>query len=51
MRHLLQTAISPRLSLAECLPHWPEISLALREAPRRRLLQAAELERDLTVLS
>ncbi len=41
--HLLQTAISPRLSLEECLHNWAQISLALREPPRARALQAAQL--------
>ena len=51
MLHLLQTAITPRLSLAECLSNWPAISLELREAPRKRELQAARLEQALSILS
>ena len=51
MLHLLQTAINPRLGLLECLSNWPAISLQLREAPRRRELQAARLEQDLQLLS
>ena len=51
MLHLLQTAITPHLSLAECLPNWPAISLQLREPPRKRELQAARLEKDLFVLA
>jgi hypothetical protein len=49
--HLLGQAVTPQLSLAEALPHWPVISLQLREAPRRRDLQAARLERELHTLS
>lgn len=49
--HLLRTAITPRLSLAQCLSSWPTISLALREPPRKRELQAARLEQDLSMLS
>ena len=50
MLHLLQTTITPPLSLRECLPNWPGISLALREAPRKRQLQAAQLEESLSML-
>jgi hypothetical protein len=49
--HLLRTAVTPRLSLAACLANWPTISLQLREAPRKRELQAARLGRDLSALS
>jgi hypothetical protein len=49
--HLLRTAITPRLSLAECLSNWPAISLDLREPPRKRELQAARLEQNLLALS
>lgn len=49
--HLLQTAVNPRLSLADCLPNWDTISLLLREPPRKRELQAAHLERHLLALS
>jgi hypothetical protein len=49
--HLLQTAISPRLSLAQCLGNWPVISMALREPPRKRELQAARMEQNLHRLS
>lgn len=51
MLHLLRTAISPRLSLAECLANWPAISLALREPPRKRELKAAKLEQTIYDLS
>ena len=51
MLHLVQTAISPRLSLAECVPNWPAISLALREAPRKRELQTDWLMQDFPSLS
>lgn len=51
MLHLLQTAVSPRLSLAQCLANWPAISLALREPPRKRELQAATLEQTIYELS
>jgi len=49
--HLLRTAISPRLSLAQCLANWPAISMALREPPRKRELKAAKLEQALHRLS
>ena len=48
--HLLQSAVNPQLSLADCLPNWAAISLQLREAPRKRQLQAAHIEADLLAL-
>jgi len=49
--HLLQTAVNPHLRLGKCLRNWYEISLALREAPRKRELQMERLERKGDLLS
>jgi hypothetical protein len=51
MLHLLQTAVTPRLSLADCLPKWPEIALALSEPPRKREPQATRLGLSTPILS
>jgi hypothetical protein len=51
MLHLVQTAITPHLSLVECLSNWPAISLDLREPPRKRELKATKLEQALSILS
>jgi hypothetical protein len=51
MLHLLRVAINPALSLRSCVEDWPEISLQLREPPRRRLAQAEEMERTALLLS
>jgi len=51
MLHLVQTAINPSLSLRDCLANWDAISCDLREGPRRRQLQAEQLEHDALLLS
>jgi len=51
MLHLMQTAIAPALRLVDCLPDWPAISFELREAPRKRQLQAAKLEQERSILA
>ena len=50
MLQLLQTTVTPPLSLQKCLTNCPAISLALREAPRKRQLQAAQLEQSMSLL-
>jgi hypothetical protein len=39
MLHLLQSAVDPGLSMAECVRNWPTIARQLREAKRRRRYQ------------
>lgn len=51
MLGLLRSAINPALSLRACVEDWPEISLQLREPPRRRTLQTEEMERKAVLLS
>jgi hypothetical protein len=43
MLHLLQRAVSPNLPLEQMLQDWFRISCALRESPRRRLMQVETL--------
>ncbi len=43
MLHLVSTTVNPRLPLRQCLENWREISLGLREAPRKRALQTETL--------
>lgn len=43
MLHLLSMAVNPKLNLRQCLVNWSEISLGLREAPRKRSLQTETL--------
>ena len=45
MLHLVRRAIGPPLGLPQCLAHWDDISLDLREAKRERTLQIAQLEK------
>ena len=51
MRHLLNTAVHPRLPLGECLEHWLEIARRLREPPRTRERQGERLAPYLSLLS
>ncbi len=51
MLYLLRGAINPALSLRTCVEDWPEISLQLREPPRRRQAQTDEMERRTLLLS
>ena len=51
MLHLLQGALNPPLGLRKCIGEWDAISLDLREPPRRRALQAENLEQDVALLS
>ena len=44
MLHLLSDAVNPRLHLGECLRNWYEISMKLREPPRKRLMQTESME-------
>lgn len=39
MTHLVSLAVNPALSLLQCWKNWHQISLDLREPPRKRLLQ------------
>jgi hypothetical protein len=49
--HLMQHAVNPSLSLRDCLANWPRIAFDLREAPRKRGIQAAKIEEDAALLS
>jgi hypothetical protein len=51
MLHVIRAAINPALSLRQCVENWPEISLQLREPPRRRSAQSEEMERKTALLS
>ena len=51
MLYLLRGAIHPALSLRACVEDWPEISLQLREPPRRRRAQTEVMERKALLLS
>jgi hypothetical protein len=43
MRHLLSHAVNPALGLQKTVANWRQISMDLREPPRRRLLQTQKL--------
>lgn len=43
MLHLFNTAVNPRIPLAQALEHWPEIARRLSEPPRRRQYQLERL--------
>ena len=45
MLHLLQSTVSPAISLKESVREWFEISCLLRESPRKRALKIASIER------
>jgi hypothetical protein len=49
--HLLRTTVNAPLSLQACLENWDQISLELREAPRKRGLQIEKLEQEDAFLS
>ena len=54
MLHLVSLAVNPDLSLLRCWKNWYQISLDLREPPRKRLLQLDNLKAILknnTILS
>jgi len=51
MLHLFQQAVNPALSLRDCFEHWAEIAFDLREPPRKRELQTAQLEKKCAMLS
>jgi hypothetical protein len=44
MLHLLSEAVNPWLHLGSCLRNWYQISMELRESPRKRLLQTESLD-------
>ena len=44
MAHLVNLAVNPNLSLRHCWENWHQISLDLREPPRKRLLQLDKLK-------
>ena len=50
MLHLLQEAVNLPLGLRKSTGRWDAISLDLREPPRKRVLQAAQLEQQHTAL-
>lgn len=49
MAHLFKSAVNPKLSLKACLHNWHQISLELREPPRKRLLQLDNLKEMLSL--
>jgi hypothetical protein len=51
MLNVVRTTINPTLSLRMCVENWPEISMQLREPPRRQAVQTEELERKALLLS
>ncbi len=51
LNHLLSKAITPGLSLQDCLKQWDTISFDLRECHRERSLQISELEQNIACLS
>lgn len=40
MLRLIRQAANPSLGVGDCIANWFDISMSLREAPRRRRLQA-----------
>jgi len=44
MAQLVNLAVNPTLSLRRCWKNWHQISLDLREPPRKRLLQLDKLK-------
>ncbi len=44
MLFLVKQTITPKLSLKSSIMNWHEISIALREPPRKRVLQAWQIE-------
>ena len=44
MLHLLSKTVNPDLRLSSCLQRWFEISMGLRESPRKRLMQTEYLK-------
>lgn len=49
--HLLRSAVNVPLGLRDCIERWDQISLELRESPRKRGLQIEKLEELAGVLS
>jgi len=43
MLHLFSRTVNPQLILSYCLKNWHQISMDLREPPRKRLLQLDNL--------
>lgn len=49
--YLLRTAVNATMDLRSCLEQWGQISLDLREAPRKRILQIENLESQTPMLT
>ena len=47
MLHLFNTAVNPRIPVAQALRNWPDIARRLSEPPRRRQYQLERLESSL----
>lgn len=45
MLHLLRACLNPPLRLLDCLFNWHQISLQLREPPRKRISQMDKWEK------
>lgn len=43
MLHLLSSVVNPALGLRVAIEKWPQISMDLREPPRKRKLQTEKL--------
>jgi len=48
MVQLVSLAVNPNLSLRQCWENWYQISMDLREPPRKRLLQLDNLKNTLS---
>ena len=51
MLGLLQQTVRPKLGLQDCVEHWHEISIMLREPPRKRQLQMDKMSEEVQILS
>ena len=51
MLHLVRASINPVLGLRACVANWPQISMQLREPPRRRMGQPERLRQNGLLLS
>lgn len=43
MRSVISHAVNPRMGVLRCVNHWSEISIMLRENPRKRKMQLDNL--------
>jgi hypothetical protein len=49
--HLLRSVVNVPLGLRDCIERWDQISLELRESPRKRALQIERFEELARALS